>query len=304
MLVHIGGPKSASTTLQRAIFANLAHAYHFGEYGDGNTSEEEDAVFRKIFDFDDQYYSDDQTRQVIEKHVRRAAGREIIFSSADVLAFNRPTLAAIRLRALFGDGVQILMIIRSQFDALVSYYVGHGAWLKPAPRPYFRAFVPFAEWLEYQKLGLSDSKLRTFSYWDQITPFCRIFGETNVHIIPLEDLTGNLEPAWKTLSHLTGAGEPDIRARFQSRKERERPSIRQVAIGRLASFLVPVVHAPDIRNIKGAIGNLLSGGASFSVALNENQRVFIGDYYRDGNLNIGNTFGLNLARHYYPGFSR
>ena len=39
-IIHIGGAKTASTSLQRGIFQNLEDVISFGEFGDGFTSKE------------------------------------------------------------------------------------------------------------------------------------------------------------------------------------------------------------------------------------------------------------------------
>jgi len=303
MIIHIGAPKSASTTLQHEVFANTEHLYHFGEFGDGTTSIEDDFVIRGMFDCDDQFYCPEDTQQIIDKHYQIAGDRKVIFSSADVLTFNRPKLAASRLEAHFGVDVKILLIVRNQFDALVSYYAGHGAWLKPAPKPYFRAFVSFTEWLEYQKLHLSESKLRTFSYWEQISPFGQVFGDKNVHVVLFEDLVNKVDSSWRILGELFDAREQDLARLFHSRKMRERPSKRQLSFGKLTSLLVPMIEMPDIRYIGGPLGRFLNGGAPFSVSLSESQRRFLDNYFGEGNSKLADAFRLSLASHGYPGFN-
>jgi len=303
MIIHIGAPKSASTTLQHKVFANTEHLYHFGEFGDGTTSIEDDLVIRGMFNYDDEFYSPDDTQQIIDKHCQIAGDRKIVFSSADVLIFNRPKLAASRLKAHFGLDVKILLIVRNQFDALVSYYAAHGAWLKPAPKPYFRAFVSFTEWIEYQKLHLSDSRLRTFSYWEQISPFRQVFGDMNVHVVLFEDLVNKIDTSWGILGELFDAREGDLIRLFHTRKMRERPSKRQLSFGRLLSLLIPIVEMPDIRYIGGPIGRFLSKGGSYSVNLSESQRRFLDNYFAEGNSKLADVFRLNLAAHGYPGWN-
>jgi Sulfotransferase domain len=302
MIIHIGGPKSGSTTLQRAVFSNLEGIYHFGEFGDGVTSVSDESVIRQIFYCDEQFYNEDLVLKTIEKHQRAASGRNLVFSSADVLIFNRPTLSATRLAQLFGTDSKILLIIRNQFDALMSYYVGHGAWLKPAPRPYFRAFTEFTNWFEYQLLNLEYSRLSTFSYWHQISPFAQIFDRENVHVIIFEELVNDVESAWTRLAALLGKDELEIGNLFRSQRFRERPSERQVKLGRLAAFLLPVIDQPDVTAPAGIFGQFLRRGRSYNVKLNQTQRDQLNSFYAEGNRTLADVFELDLASYGYPGF--
>lgn len=302
-LIHLGGPKTASTTMQRAVFGNLPEVFHFGEYGDGVTSQQDESIFRSLWELDDQFFNSSVVEHLIDTHLNSAGSRRPIFSSADVFLSNRPKLAAERFRHFFGTDIDILLVVRHQADALVSFYSGHGAWLKPAPRPYFRAFVPFTSWFDFQSLLLPDSKLFTFSYWDQLCPFIDIFGINRIHIVLFEELVNGSGNSWTTFANLIGENAVVLQTHFNSERARERPYRRQALAGQLLSYVLPIIDMPDIRNFDGLPGRFLKRGRPFTPLLSKSQRSAIDDYYSQGNLLLSRNFNLDISKWGYPGSS-
>ena len=290
--------------MQRAVFGNLPGVSHFGEYGDGVTSQQDETTFRSLWEADDQFFDSSRAKRLIDAQLISAGSRRPIFSSADVFLSNRPKLAAERFKYFFGTDIDILLVVRHQADALISFYSGHGAWLKPAPRPYFRAFVPFVSWFDFQSLLLPDSKLFTFSYWDQLCPFIDIFGIDRIHVVLFEELVSSSGNSWATLANLIGENAAVLQTYFNSERARERPYRRQALAGQFLSYVLPIIDMPDIRNFDGLLSRFLKRGRPFTPMLSKSQRSVIDDYYSQGNLLLSRNFKLDISKWGYPGSSQ
>lgn len=301
VVLHIGGSKTASTSLQKGLFLHAPHTHHFGEYGDGVTSIDEEAIVLSMLGVDDAFYDEEATRALFARHEDAAADGTLVFSSADVLHANQPHLAARRLLALVGPDADVLLVIRSQQSALASYYAGHGAWLKPAPRPYFRAFVSFDDWLAYQWLLLPDSRLRTFAYWEQVTAFVEAFGRERIHVVCFENLVRGDIDAWHEVGALVGLDGEGALALFQAEHQRERITERQLQYGRAMRLLLPFVSTPDVRHLHGPAGSALQGGSKFVPEWPASQLTRLAAFYSAGNSSLAADFGVPLGALKYPG---
>ena len=299
-VLHIGGAKTASTTFQRALFLRSPHVHHFGEGGDGVTTLVEETLLASLLEDDEAFLDFGEIKAMFRKHRALADGGTLVFSSADVMLANRPTSVAARLRALLGSEVDVLLVLRNQFSALSSLYSGHGAWLKPAPSPYFRRFVKFDDWLRFQWLRTSSSALASFAYWEQLQPFIAEFGRDQIKLVAFERLVKGDEEAWTTVSQLFRVSPEWAWSQFSGDRHRERISLRQKRYGQVASWGPPISPAPDVRLVTGTLGKLLAGGPRF---IPKWPREFLGDvrkYYGAGNTALEQVFALGLADLGYP----
>ncbi len=301
VVLHIGGAKTASTTLQNGVFLQSPNLHHFGEYGDGVTSQDEENIILSIFGLDEPFFSWTSAQETFAKHFQIANGRKMVFSSADALSANRPYLVARRLKRLVGPAAKVLLVIRNQQHALSSYYSGHGAWLKPAPNPYYRSFVKFDDWFEFESRNSLDSKLMTFSYWEQLLPFIETFGRENVHVVCFEDMVNANLTVWNELGDILGIKAEKALHLFQSQHSRIRPTLRQLSLGRICRMGLPFFSTPDVRSFQGRFGRWLGNGNRAELSWKPEQLHRIALYYSPGNILLQQEFNLTLNRWGYPG---
>jgi hypothetical protein len=299
-VIHLGGAKTASTTLQTAVLSHAPAIYHFGEGGDGVTTIAEERVIRALLNEDEALCDFGEVSELFERHRQLAGDRTLVFSSADVLLANRPTVVASRLRELLGADVELLLVVRNQLSALSSLYSGHGAWLKPAPQPYFRRFVPFADWLDFQWLSPATSALGSFAYWEQLQPFISAFGGERLRLVPFEQLVKGDASAWGTVGELFELGGQEAWQLFSADRQRERISVWQKRYGQVASLVRPFSSTPDVRVTQGRITNALARGPRFTPQWPVGMEERISGFYRAGNGLLSGRFNLRLGDLHYP----
>jgi len=296
VVIHIGAPKTGSTSFQRGVLGGAPSVVHFGEVGDGTTLPAEESVFRTIFDTDDSFYPKFEVTELVNRRIRDSDCSTLVFSSADVLHSNNPSRAASRLRELFGEEASVILVIRNQVDALLSYYAGHGAWLSPAPRPFFHRFVGLQEWLEFQWLLLSSSRLWTFSYWQQIQPFLLMFGARNVKLFTFEDLVAGDVGSWNSLGEVLGIDGNSAMQRFVVRRDRARPKAIDFWVGRVTRTLPLFFGRLGLRP-----STPRTFGPEFRPQMPASEILKIVNFYQTGNRKLQEVFGVDLKRHNYPG---
>ena len=296
MVLHIGAAKTGSTSLQKFVFQAVPDLHHFGEVGDGTTETSEERILWSLYGDDDSFYNADMARTLFSNHQGLADGRNLVFSSADVLARGTPSRTASRLRAIVGQDAQVLLVVRNQVTALSSFYAGHGAWLKPAPKPFFRRYVSPRSWMEFQWEVESDSVLRQFLYWECLQPFVGHFGASNCHVVTFEGLVGGDLQSWTTISRLLGCGPEECFRAFSSGQERNRITRGQMALGRLMGALDPWHSPPDVRSLKWA-----SLGGMYTPNWPSGEIERLSAYFGPGNRELSKETGLDLAQFSYPG---
>ena len=300
IVLHIGGPKTASTTLQKAVLQRAPGVHHFGEGGDGVTSPIEEHLLTSLLNDDQCFYDFAEVEAMFKRHRELAGEGTLVFSSADVLLANRPTVVARRLHDLLGSEVDVLLVVRNQISALASLYSGHGAWLKPAPSPHYRRFVGFEAWLRFQWLRPSSSVLASFRYWDQLQPFISEFGRDHVTLLAFERVVSGDEATWETLSQFIGLSPEGAWRLFAADRQRERISARQMRFGRIASHVLPFSSPPDVRVVPGGTGKFLTRGPRFIPEWSEDMLDKVQRHYRKGNVALELEFSLGLSDLGYP----
>ncbi len=187
--IHIGFPKSASTSLQKFFFSKHAELYHLGANAGGSTppyinGEMQTAIEVSLRFEKEAAYDRSATARVFEREFERAAitGKKAVGISSEnlsvMLAQDIDTVEkARRLHHIFGEDTRIIFIIREQWSFLKSMYrefVLGGLHLT------YDDFVSNAFYNQSYNFFLDMDYASTYSL------YCELFGEENVLLIPFE----------------------------------------------------------------------------------------------------------------------
>lgn len=192
--VHVGYPKSGSTSLQIDVFREHPEIYYLGRgYGDftGYIDDdiqicaEIDLRFRREFEFDEALY-----RSRFDKHfdlAENSVEKKVVGFSSEFFSFtyqNDLDVAekARRLWLGFGADTQVLIIIREQLGFIRSTYK---EFIRSG---YRKTFDEFVFWLYEQKDRNFYSVLK---YEKMFELYSSLFGAENVHIVPFELLNSD-----------------------------------------------------------------------------------------------------------------
>lgn len=205
--VHIGFPKSASTSLQNFYFAVHPDCYHLGlgyqskgnRYIDDNVEmvSEIDVRLKKQF-----LYDADVSRARLEPHFAEAAKQNFkavglsneFFSFAlgnEVDTYEK----AVRLRGLLGEDAVVVIVIREQFSMLKSLYLELITGGYPGT---------YRKYLEYTLLYQVRSWCLDFCYDKIFETYANLFGTDNVCMVPFELLRKDSSEFLGTISGKMG----------------------------------------------------------------------------------------------------
>lgn len=302
VITHIGGNKTASTTLQRRLFSRHPHIRYLGEDCEGY------AELKPLLDSlvaDDNSFCDFSKVQRVfyERFDAGVGGGPCVFSNEDIMTSAMPSVCAARLKKLIPD-TQIVMVIRNQLTTWPSWYINHGAYLKNVPRRYWRRHVTLDEWLEYCFNFPKQTPVEAMNYERFYTIFRGEFSASQIHVLLYEDLLTDPAAYYRQWADMLGIPNQEVLACMEDHVERRRYSTRRFFYDRWVSRLSVI---PGLRNFQAeilrsfpALNGWLDSGTPAKIELSEIWGQRISDYYRQSNTRLAEMTGLDLARYGYP----
>ncbi|MEJ2374187.1 MAG: hypothetical protein P8Y71_01855 [Pseudolabrys sp.] len=300
VVVHIGANKSGSTTLQRKLFARHPSIHYVGE--DASDYQDYRTLLFQFLSADDIFWNREQFEKFIVEQLDKAAGKTFVFSSEDIMTSAVASLCAQRLRALLGDA-KILLIIRNQFTALESFYASHGAYLRDAPSPYFRRYVPLENWLSYHSSVTEHGPVASFDYVRFVDYFESLFGTGSVNILLFEDMVEERERFRQQLSQVLCIPEDVIARHLDHAHERKRDTVRFHNYRKFRSFLggrLPFNGPRGQDYLSRALSQFLYSGPPVQIVLPDYWKRHLTARYAAGNARLASAYGLPLQDYGYP----
>ncbi len=278
MVLHLGYPRTGTTTLQCHVFPDHPDIDYIGKFIPSLRYREEwifpqvDALYRssqlRSIDVD-------RTRDYIQK-VRRESSRKVVILSSE--SFLHPTAVDVglviqRINSVFAP-CKILLTIREQLDILRSFYSMYGQFGQyfyvDALYDHERLEYPigFDAWIELQKRAPDKNLLGTLRYSEVVSSLRSYFGPDNVHVSLYEELVSDPPSYARKLSRAIGICEDKTIELLGDNKvnSSQKPSFR---------------HRIFCRNRK--------------LEPSPEQVTFVEDYYREGNKALCDVLGLPLA---------
>jgi len=193
LLIHVGYPKTATTTIQDSLFANLNEAGKINYFGKASYSS--NAYFKQAvrlvnsisynqnFKVDDLKISSKKLNVIsLEEFTIPVYSREIRTGRKIVDSFEYSQ----RLASLFKnvvDSIEIMVTVRNQKDLIYSYYVQvYDLFINDKCNNTPTKFI-----FEEGKI-LRKERFKNFYFLDLLKKYEESFGKENIHILLFEDL--------------------------------------------------------------------------------------------------------------------
>lgn len=300
VVIHIGVGKTATTTLQRAVFGRHSQLncigkplHSYPDYGwayNQLTDTEPHAVeWRKL----SQHFAEQCATNK----------RSVIFSEERFgydAAYNG--ILAERLHKLFPNG-QIVITTRSQYTFLPSYYAAHGVILKEAPLPHRGRTVSFDNWFEHCFKYPRTTTLRQLQYDTICKSYESVFGPERVHCLCFEELNRDRAKYIEKWCGILDIDEGEFAELLSGRSEMARPSSRQIAYNRFRDSrlgAVAVLARPFHRVLMPIRKKFEAAGAPIEIKLNADQREAVFEMFASQNVALAKRKRLDLAECGYP----
>jgi len=195
LYLHVGYPKTATTTFQKHLFPAHPQIDYLGKFcpSYGYRSDALATEINRLISADDVDYDAGATLKTIIDPLRRQskADRTLLLSSESFIhpwANNRGIIARRIKDAL--QPCRILITIREQIDIIRSFYNLHGRFgqylflckdREPLEFP-----LPFDRWLHYCLQEFDRNFLATIQYHQVISFYASVFGHENVCVLLFE----------------------------------------------------------------------------------------------------------------------
>lgn len=300
-IIHIGANKTASTTLQRALFSKHRELTYMGEdaceYGDYKD------ICNSMVNDDDLFYPKDKCKELFLKYSELESSKNFLYSNEDLLTSRIPAIAAKRLKSLIPDA-KIIIVLRSQYTAIPSFYASHGSFLKPAPPSYFRRHVGFDDWMKYNVMFPKYGGGASFHYDRILDVYSSLYGRDNIHILLFEEFINNKKRFVKKLSSILSINYLESMRLLSGVHERPRVTSRYYNYNKFRTNFMWGKHLtkniPFGSLISSKFKNYIEHGCPVKIELSSSQRKKIFDLYCDDNKALMEKYGAPLQHYDYP----
>lgn len=304
--IHIGSPKTGTTTLQKNVFP-----FHKNiQYLDWESLNEIDG-FEKVFYCDSLYDNIDEFALIKEALTERHKnlqknGIPILYSRQHLV---QPVLdvgcTAERIVNLFGKP-KILLTVRNQLSAIKSQYL----WsLRGLSQPWLSSF-PMRDFNKYVQGAVRNPGLRgrymnflqKFDYGAIAKKYATIIGAENIKILLFEDLVSDKEKFTREFSEFVGIDKETTLGLLADNHKNPAFTQRQLTYYYMKAVSLPlgVQYLTRAWKLPAFIQNYLSKGQGSGVQLNDTSMKLLKEHYMSGNQYLVDTFGVTLARYGYP----
>ncbi|XKH01365.1 sulfotransferase [Marinobacter nauticus] len=295
--IHIGYPKTGSTTIQRKLFSKLPNLDLVGQ-----PASIEDVMIREVIhaitDCESLEYDAGNLVSKIKKLKLKSEKlllTEETFSTGSSLTgrVDRMEIAH-RLNYLFPDA-KIIVVLREQTSIIRSFYLQ-----KRKIDPSFS--VPFDDWLEQAKQNAhKENVFQYFDYEKLLTLYKKLFGKKNILVLTYEDLLSDDVQFLCRILEFMGYNPvqykdliKDISSSNENKTVTKRTLYLRVASKRL-KLLAKVIPKP----VKDTVKSWSMRGRPFEVHFTEKQRQMIRLLYGKSNRSVTLEWSLNLKEKGY-----
>ncbi len=309
LFVHVGYPKTATTTFQKHVFPNHPEIDYLGKFIPGHRYRDErlyPAIDRLMTVDESRYEGVVSLREMIDA-CREQCSKQVMLISSE--AFVHVTavdlgLVAQRVKAAFGP-CKIIITIREQLDIIRSWYGMHGRfgqYLFISKSETERVSLPLSvdEWLRYVSRAYDKNFLATLHYNEIISFYVRLFGKENVGVFLYEEFTQDRVSYLKRICDFLGVDHVTALQLVDGRHELPNLTRRQLFYCQFMSKLVPnFKFEQSSASSKGIIQRLLSDSPRAKIEISAKWIENLSLSYKEGNRVLVDDLDLPLVRFGY-----
>jgi len=314
VFLHIGLPKTATTTLQNSLFSQHPGICYLGKRGGPVTekhcsSEELYTVLRPLFWEQRETTRPELIRAVVGAYAAEHGPEKPVLGSWEGLGIKPHHHFKKMLREArdsFGD-VRLILTLRNPLQRLPSAYL-HAlkscAWYgKHHSIPAGRTFTTFDDWLAASHRLVKPHDYR-FDFSDNLRFAVQLLGRDKVGVFLLEDMIEDREAFFAGILRFMGIDRLEA-------EQIENKHLNRALTAAQVAFLQALDADDEARCAWQALPNgkrrarmaeIAKSGVQekYSIELTPDQRKLIEDKSHGLNRWLVETFGLDLQRHQYP----
>ena len=288
LLIHVGYPKAASTSLQNGLFLALhkaeainflGRAFESGFYGTRRNKGD----FKRWFDhvIANKPYDTKNSLGTLTDGVTNFLSEGLFMMNE---RYNDRIVGPELLQNQFSrqaDQIDVMIIIRKQEDLVPSYYFQNYRKLEKKS---------FADFLAYNEQRKRTGEAKIFNFYDVAQAYVAVFGKTHFHMLFFEDFVRNRDRFSAELAKVMDVDAGVIKANLgesqlnETRKEAETVVIKKLRSG----YLWRIVKMLDRTGLK-----FTDSLRPRVPAVTAEEKRILFKAFKDSNLRLAEEFGLD-----------
>ncbi|WP_321369258.1 sulfotransferase [uncultured Draconibacterium sp.] len=306
LLIHVGMPKAASTSLQKSLFFSSKEIEAFKK-------KKSNALY-KLATLTS-YNFEKQKEDIKQEILKQFSGKKPAIITEEMFLYGRAEQKekfivyssyqeiAKRLNDLFPNA-KILIIIRNQLKWLPSAY---SEWCKAGFLNH-RQFSSFADnLLEAYQTGCNTT-YNSLKYDIIYTNYCDLFGKENVYIELFETFIGDQEASIRKMMDFLGIDSTKVLESFQPIHSNARPTVMELFIRKINREYGQSNIIKRLKKLLGCestgilklIQSLPVSNRRVKNTLTEEQNKLFSEHFASSNSRLKKLTGLPLGNYGYP----
>ena len=304
LFVHVGYPKTATTTFQTHLFPHHPEVDYLGKFIPSHRYRDE-CLFSALGDLmtadECRFEGVAKLRKIVNRYRNQSSAKVMLISSESFLHVTATDIGVVaqRIKAAFSP-CKIIITIREQLSMIQSFYGLHGRfgqYLFLTKSETEKVDLPLSidQWLSYEFRAYNQNFLSTLHYYDVIKYYVDVFGNENVGVFLFECFVTDKR---SYLEEFCGFLDVDVKTSLdfiEGRHELPNLSSRELAFYRFMSKYVPERNLPRATVIR----TFLRNSPRASVEIDSVWRDKIKELYGQGNHDLARDFSLPLQQFGY-----
>jgi sulfotransferase family protein len=310
LYVHVGYPKTATTTFQKHLFPGHPEIDYLGKFipGFGFRTEALEREINAIISTDDTRYEGTQKLVELMRQHRDGSHRPALLISTESIVHPWATdrgLVARRLHEALSP-CRIIVTIREQLDSIKSYYGRHGRFgqylfLTKEAGEQLSLPMTLTEWLRYSLRTSDKNYVGTLQYYETISYYAKLFGRDNVGVFLYEEFVRDQEAYVRRLCRFLGVTDVEKGVELV-RGKHELPTLTrgELLFLRMQSRLPAALRMDGLQRWGRKLSVLVPRASrAEAVPIDRFWLDQLAALYRESNRKLQQTFDLPLERYGY-----
>jgi hypothetical protein len=289
LLIHLGYPKAASTTLQNGLFYNLhksniinflGRAWESGYFGLADNKKDYKSWFRSVLENNASIASSNGEGKIIIEF----SGDKLNVLSEGLFITNEKhdeeLVIPEKIAGYFRDKVdktELLFVIRNQQTLIMSDFVQN--YKKMGSQT-------FAEYLNIKISSKKKKKFKIFYFYNLISRYAELMGKENIHVIFFEDLVNDKRRFCHQLGEILDVQDDIIHAVIDKAYLNKTPQEKKGHLVRKTGRL----------SLSQRIRHAVSKKEIVVPEIKEEEKALIFNSFRVNNLMLAEEFNLDKER--------
>ncbi len=307
VVVHIGFPKTGTTTKQKHLFAKHSQVRFLGKpYGmDSLRKEIANLVMQESLTYDPTPLKT-IFRDALVDTPQTAPEKKLLLLSDEILVSASKArdkgVVANRIKEIFHP-CKILVTIRNQMDIVKSAYVNGGLYFRHVPEKYRHYVMSFQEWLDIDQSKYHGSFVENVKYIETIDFYATLFGSENICVLLFEEFLQDKKNYVKKLSAFLGIDETEAYNLLAEAHENKRLDKAELDSRKIRSKFGSIGTLPVFSHMAALLGKLkhstgTTDKSSSQIPKEHHQKLI--QTYSPGNRQLIEKYKLPLEQYDYP----